>query len=333
MKINLNEWKLFLVGDMFDIHPTKAYPNLTIADLDDGGNTPVIVNSAENNGVGGHSFLPPTESKGIITFSDTTEGNTFFYQDSDFIGFSHVQGMYPINRIWSEKELLFLVSILKFSNSWRYNYGRKMRRDNISKSYILLPQDENGMPDYKFMSDYIDSLKSKHVTTINKPNNISLNTLNWKYFKIGDYFDVSLSSGDLKINDCAEGKIPLISSDSSNNGYIGYIDQEGDGLAEIFSGNKITVDMFCNAFYQEKDFYSVSHGRVNILTPRFEMDKNIALFIVTIINKEQFKYSYGRAVYSSEICNMLIKLPSINNRPDWDYMKNYISNLPYAERI
>ena len=157
---------------------------------------------------------------------------------------------------------------------------------------------------------------------------MNLNTLSWKEFTIGDYFDVFLSSGDLKIDDCEPGSIPLISSGSTNNGIVGYIDEKGDGKAQIFKANCITVDMFCNAFYQNKDFYAVSHGRVNILYQKFKFNLQIGLFICNIIKKEQFKYSYGRAVYSSEIARMIIKLPSTAvGLPDWDFMEQYIKSL------
>lgn len=157
---------------------------------------------------------------------------------------------------------------------------------------------------------------------------MNLNTLSWKEFTIGDYFDVFLSSGDLKIDDCEPGSIPLISSGSTNNGIVGYIDEKGDGKAQIFKANCITVDMFCNAFYQNKDFYAVSHGRVNILYPKFNLNLQIGLFICNIIKKEQFKYSYGRAVYSSEIARMIVKLPSTAvGLPDWDFMEQYIKSL------
>ena len=156
---------------------------------------------------------------------------------------------------------------------------------------------------------------------------MNLNTNDWKEFNVGELFEVSLSSGDLKIDDCDVGDAPLISSGSTDNGIVGYI-KNGDSKAQLFSQNKITVDMFCNAFYQYQDFYSVSHGRVNILTPKFKMNTFIALFIVTLINKESFKYSYGRAVYSSEISRMVIKLPvDVNGNPNWQFMEDYINSI------
>ena len=94
----------------------------------------------------------------------------------------------------------------------------------------------------------------------------------WKEFRIDSLFDVVLAEGDLKIDDCQPGIVPLVSSGSTNNGIIGYILKDEDGKSKIFAGNKITIDMFCNAYYQPDDFYSVSHGRVNILIPKFDMN-------------------------------------------------------------
>ena len=64
------------------------------------------------------------------------------------------------------------------------------------------------------------------------------------------------------------------------------------------------------------------------------MNKYIGLFIATIINKEKFRFTYGRAVYSGVISNLSIKLPvDKKGSPDWAYMESYIKFLPYADLI
>ncbi|MBR1417345.1 MAG: restriction endonuclease subunit S [Synergistaceae bacterium] len=157
---------------------------------------------------------------------------------------------------------------------------------------------------------------------------LKLNTQSWKEFRVGDIFNVELSKGDIQADDVDDGNVLLISSGSDNNGVVKYIDAAGDGKAEIFSGNKISVDMFGNTYYQAEPFYAVSHGRVNILTAKFKLNKYIGLFISTLINQEQFKYSYGRAVYSNVASNMIIKLPvTASGEPDWQFMENYIKSL------
>lgn len=187
-----------------------------------------------------------------------------------------------------------------------------------------------------YLANLVKSGKYPNITIGTNNKTPVLDVDNWKNFVIRDLFEVSLSRGDLKESECEIGEIPLISSGESDNGIVKYIDKNGDGKAEIFSGNKITVDMFCNAFYQPSDFYAVSHGRVNILSPKFEMCVKIGLFITTLINLEQYRYSYGRAVYSGVISKMCIKLPVKNNNkdvPDWDFMKEYMSSLPYGSRL
>lgn len=160
-----------------------------------------------------------------------------------------------------------------------------------------------------------------------------LNTSNWKEFKLSDLFECLLSKGDLKESECDEGPINLISSGATNNGVVKRIDEAGDGKAEIFDANCLTLDMFCNCFYQDEKFYSVSHGRVNILVPKFIMNRQIGLFIATIINKEQYRFSYGRAVYNSFAENIIIKLPvDIEGNPNWELMENYIDELEFRER-
>lgn len=111
IELDVRDWKYFQIGKMFDIYPTKDYKGMSWRDLDDGGTIPVVANSAMNNGIHGFCSLAPTEHGNIITFSDTTEDNTFFYQPEAFIGFAHVQGMHPVGREWTEKELLFFVTI------------------------------------------------------------------------------------------------------------------------------------------------------------------------------------------------------------------------------
>lgn len=157
LQLDIENWKEFKVGDFFDIHPTKFIEGVSAGDCVDYG-APLVVNSAENNGIAGLCDILPTEEGNIITFSDTTDGNTFFYQPKPFIGFAHIQGMYPKTRKWSKEELLFLSTIMMFDSKGKYSYGRKMRRDIILEIKIKLPVDKTGNPDWQFMKNYIKSL-------------------------------------------------------------------------------------------------------------------------------------------------------------------------------
>ena len=177
------------------------------------------------------------------------------------------------------------------------------------------------------------------TTKPSKPFTLMVEVHDWSYFKIKDLFHVDLATGDIKAGECLPGEIPLISSGTLNNGVVEYIDEIGDGVSSIFGGNKITVDMFGQSFYQPDDFFSVSHGRVNVLNPYFDGFNNYhGLFVATVLNNEKYRFSYNRACYSGVIEELEIKLPSLTNEHgetevDWDFIEQFMKSLNYSNLI
>ena len=148
---------------MFDIHPTKAY-KLTNAQLLDDGNYPVIANSAYNNGIGGYSTKEPTENGNMVTFSDTVDANTIFYQKEPFVGYPHVQGLYPIKYEdkWNELTYQFFVSVFRGTALVKgFDYGNKFRRDIAVELMVKLPITSTGDPNWQYMEDYMRSIMVK----------------------------------------------------------------------------------------------------------------------------------------------------------------------------
>jgi len=354
MNLNTEGWIEFQICKMFIIHPTKAYKGMSKDDITDGGNTPLVVNSAVNNGIGGFSTLEATEKSGIITFSDTTEGNTFFYQPHDFIGFAHVQGMYPIDRTWTKNECLFLTTMLTFVNSWRYSYGRKMSRENILQSKVLLPVIKTKEPNWKFMNQYIDSLHNRIITTTKTLRNTSaLNTHNWKEFFLTKLFYLSRGNGLSKSNlmDDKEG-INFVSRQSYDNGVNGIVARISE--IEPFDEGCITIalggEYLGSSFIQLKPFYTAAH--MAILKPKTEMSLYMKLFITRLIRLESsYKYqAFGRELDTHIDKEFTIKLPIQMDKgkavidkkcefsddgyiPDWKWMEEYMKTLPYSDRI
>ena len=374
MNLKVSEWKPFNImrtesqRGLFEIENCKCG---NAGELDDGIDINYIGAKKSDNGVmrsvslEGNSELV-SKGHGIMFICDG-EGSVGYtnYMDSDFIGSTTTSIGY--DDALTETNAMFLVSVLD-SEKFKYSYGRKYRK-NLTSAIIYLPvqqnangsiiidssckySDEGYVPDWQFMECYIKSLHHKPITTKNKLGRTSdLKVNEWKEFRVGDLFTVELSKGDIKADESDEGEIILISSGEKDNGVVKHIDRAGDGKAEVFDGNKITVDMFGNVYYQPEQFYAVSHGRVNILSAKFDLNISIGLFIATVIGKEKFKYSYGRAIYSDEAFEMIIKLPVQQNAdgsifidssckysdegyvPDWQFMENYIKALPYGDRL
>lgn len=163
-EIDTSGWKEFRVGDLFDIHPTKAY-KCTNAELLDGGGTNVVVNSAYDNGIGGTSTFSPTENGNMITFSDTVDANTIFYQKSPFVGYPHVQGLYPVGKYqnaWTQESLQYFVTAFRErALAVGFDYGNKFRRDIAANLFVKLPSTPDGDPDWAYMESYMADLEAK----------------------------------------------------------------------------------------------------------------------------------------------------------------------------
>ncbi len=158
-------WQSFKLGDLFEIRPTKAY-NLTNSHLfDSNAKNPVVTNSSLSNGISGYSSLEPTEKGNQITYSDTTTSEGIFYQKRSFIGYSHVQGLYPLkyHEFWNEKTLLYIVVAFKKVACGRFNYGNKFNRKIASEMSILLPTNPHGKIDFHFMRTLINALMKQTI--------------------------------------------------------------------------------------------------------------------------------------------------------------------------
>ena len=170
--INTSNWKKFKIGNLFDIHPTKAYKLTNSSLFEENGVNPVVVNSSFNNGIGGYTNYPITENGNIITFSDTTTATAMFYQPKPFVGYSHIQGMYPIGKYkdnWNEKSLLFLLSVFRNTaiNS-NFDYVNKFTRESAKEMMIKLPADKKGNPDFSYMEEYMKNREIAVSTSLNK---------------------------------------------------------------------------------------------------------------------------------------------------------------------
>jgi len=145
---------------------------------------------------------------------------------------------------------------------------------------------------------------------------------------VSDLFNIVLSKGDNQRDQLESGNYPLVSAGTQNNGICGFV-KTGDGRSEIFKGSAITVDMFGKAFYQESEFFAVSHGRVNICIPKIQINKYIGEFFVkSLDNSVVGKYSYNRMCSATRIATQKIVLPvTAYNEPDYKYMESYVKKM------
>lgn len=335
-KIDTSGWKPFAVGDLFDIHPTNAY-KMTSAQLMDDGENPVVVNSSYNNGIGGYSSQTVTEKGGLITFSDTTTADAIFYQPNDFVGYPHVQGMYPKGKYaanWQESQLLFfVVTFRKAAVLQGFDYAYKFTREIASDMEVLLPVDASGEPDWAYMDECMSAVMRKSEASLENLRQADerkqmFEISNWKEFPIGGehgLFDVVKGSRLTKAA-MREGTINFISASSFNNGIAAHI----ANTEHVHPGNTLTVSYngsdIGRTFYQKEPFWASDD--VNVLYPRFELNECIALFLAPLIKEAGGSHVYKNKWLQTDMMNTMIPLPiTEEGNPDWDYMDEYMCAL------
>ena len=231
---------------------------------------------------------------------------------------------------------MFIETLLDLERP-KYSFGRKYGK-HVKNTFIPLPIDDNETPDWQWIENYVKEMlipklpqKAKAVwekrydTKPLFPNKLKLNTKEWQWFVVGNVFDCSTTKHAIQ-QDLSEGDTPFVTRSAENNGVSAYIDATN---CVINDPNCITIGaegVF--AFYQPKAFVT----GVKVYTLRHErLNKYNALFISTLLNKENYRYNYGNARILDKIKKEQIKLPvDTNGNPDWQWMEDYIKSLPYS---
>lgn len=159
---------------------------------------------------------------------------------------------------------------------------------------------------------------------------MNLNVDSWKEFRLGDLFSEMYKAeahvkGELECYDVPlDNTIRFVSRTEMNNGCDCYV--LNNGLSGIEKANAIAIgDTTATCFYQGEDFVCGDHM---VICRADWINLHTALFIISILKQEKYKYSYGRAFKMELISNTMLKLPAAaDNTPDWDYMESYIKSL------
>lgn len=290
-----------------------------ITSIDDKNSVNFVARTSQNNGVVARvKLIDNLTPQNAGTLSCATSGSVLstFVQTEPYYSGRDLYVLTPKINLTIEQKLFYAMTINK--NSYRYNYGRAANK--------TLPNID--LPNLDECNKIIGDSTVNQIKTVIKKDKIDFDTSNWKEFSIGSLF--SLVNGIKYPAEYREnGNLPLVSTSAQNNGITDYIadrpEKYSNLLTVAYSGSVGAT------FYQQRKVYIGE--TVFGLIPKFEMTKNIALFLTTILNYYNLVYSYGRKIIGSKYINDVIKLPAINDKPDWQYMENYIKSLPYADKI
>ncbi|PIN86513.1 hypothetical protein COV19_04440 [Candidatus Woesearchaeota archaeon CG10_big_fil_rev_8_21_14_0_10_44_13] len=145
--------------------------------------------------------------------------------------------------------------------------------------------------------------------------------------KLNEIFDIKYGT-DLELINCEEDEngIPFISRTSNNNGMVSRIKIKDEIVP--MPGYAITVALggsVLSSFFQEKPFYTSFH--IACLYPLIELTESEMIYYCTAIEKNKYKYNYGRQA-NSTLKDILV--PSPNEIPK--KIKKITSKIPFNKQ-
>ncbi|ADU69577.1 restriction endonuclease subunit S [Pantoea sp. At-9b] len=315
--------KLVSVSDLFEVKYGSNF-ELNKQTIDPEG-VPFVSRTAKNNGVSarvciveGLSPLPA----GSITVACGGSVMESFLQSEPFYSGRDIYYL-TAKTDMSSQEKIFYCACLR-ANKYRFNYGRQANRTLA----------EIKIPSLASVPEWVRHANISAADNISKcliDEVIELDLSSFKPFRYDDIFEIDRGRGPRKKELNGRGKHPFVSASEFNNGVTSKTDHDPMHQAGVISvvrnGNSVA-----NAFYQDRPFCSTED--VHIFTPKFNMNKYVALFLCALIKKERYRYSYGRKWGIARMKESLIFLPVDGvGEPDWLFMERYIKTLQFSAAI
>ncbi|CAM3630182.1 restriction endonuclease subunit S [Erysipelothrix anatis] len=331
--LNKTSWKVFEISEIFEVVNSKPYHTSDVKKYDRG--IPYVTRTGLNNGyesiIQNEEFV--TNPSNVISFG--AESAEFFYQENEYITGNK---MYYITHERLNKEIgIFLVQALQSSiKDSGFGYGKGLTGTRLLKRKIVLPVDEDGIPHWQFMEDYIKQERKKQVDKVveyyesrSEELKIAIRELsensNFEVFRFDSIFNSIQRGKRLKKGDHIDGKIPYVSSTGLNNGLDGFIGNETD--VRMFNDNL----SIANSGSVGKSFYHpyryIGSDHITSLTIE-KGNKYSYLYISTITSKLEVKYSFNREINNARMIKEKIVLPVIQPQHiDYSYMENKMKNI------
>ena len=331
-------FKVFKIsfGNKFDLNKMTESPNTDIA---------FVSRTSSNNGVSG--WVEAVEGvtpypAGCLTVALGGSIGATFVQPKQFYTGQNVAVLADITHegdaLTIEEKLFVAMLIRKECESRFVAFGRELNKHIKEDFTIRLPAISEEEIDWKTLREISSGVLSAiMVKTANIVSPFS-DTGTWKRFKLEELFETN-ENGKLprgKVH--SKDKLPegtdffYVGAKKRDNGIM-YRCGYDEGL--MSKGNCIVF--ICNGQgsvgytnYVDTDF--LASGDL-ALGYNEKLNKYNALFLVTILDRERFKYSFGRK-WGRYLSETEVLLPADDkNEPDWRYMEEYIKSLPYGDKI
>lgn len=330
-KLSNLTWKEFYFTDIF----TEIQRGKRIKKADHKlGNTPYVSATANSNGIDG--FLGNESGvrrfENCLTLANSGSVGSAFFHSYEFVASDHIT---KLKREGLDKyAYLFMIPIIN-RLSEKYGFNREINDERIKREKIILPANEDGQPDFAFMSSFMQQVEQDILGTtlryfadkqqITPPH--ANNEINWQLFLIRDILTISagkrLTKADMQI-----GNRPFIGATDNyiNNGITEWVNNTNESIDQNLLGVNYNGSVGEVFYHPYECIFSDDVKRLHL---KKQLDsKYILLFIKTAIVQQKIKYAYGYKFNEQRMLKQPIMLPCTpESTPDWQYMENYMRHI------
>ena len=182
--MRLKAWKLlhrgggrkFRLDELFEIKPSKYYDITNDLLFKNDWVIPVISNTNLRNWIMWYSNQPILNEWNILTCSDTTIwADTMFYQEKEFIGYSHIQTLTPRDK-FNKLIAMFIISLVRKATWNAYSYWTKFNRKAMWNTVITLPINSDNQINFPLIETYIKATQKLVIKDLVKHINKKIET-------------------------------------------------------------------------------------------------------------------------------------------------------------
>lgn len=205
------------------------------------------------------------------------------------------------------KEELFYYAAQINLVKWRFSYGRMVIKNRL-KNIELIPFKETLMD----IDSEVESLLPNEVNTS------FTEVTEFKYFKIKDLCSVS-NEKFFSLRNLEEGNTPYVTTTSFDNGVKSFVNED-----PIYNKYSLSVSLngsVGEVFFQVDDFISNSDNAVLYLNEEYEeYNPYLLLYVGALLKIHKWRYNYYRKLKLTELKNLEIPIPIIENGINMDYI-------------
>ena len=297
-------------------------------------NMPRITVRETNNGIDDFVFSIDKNFRVYKNFISVSFLGGVFYHPYEASIDMKVHALIPKSIELNRYNAQFLINAIK-NNLIHSSYGNQLSSTDLPRIKIMLPVDDNGNPEWRFMEKYIKEREDKQRNDLKEYYKSRLLDLvicpevltdvEWGEFFVSDVFDTVQRGKRLTKANQIDGETPYISSTALNNGvdnFIGNTENIRKSDHDLTFANSGSVGA---CFYHNYEYIASDHVTSLKLPNR---NDTVYKFISVILGRLEEKYSFNREINDTRIKRKKLLLPiDESGNPNWIYMENFIKNI------